>query len=64
MQSNSTIVACTCGVRYERSERRLPIKDIGAFECDICGQRMEIWSGRVVPLFKRIEETLEERKRA
>jgi hypothetical protein len=34
--------------------RTLPIKDIGLFECVECGARLEIWSGRTVPVFKRI----------
>ena len=42
---------CACGARYEREVRTLPIKDIGAFECVDCGVRLEIWSGRKVPLF-------------
>jgi len=64
MQSKASIIECACGVRYERSERQLPIKDIGLFECDECGQRLEMWSGRTVPLFKRIRERLPEAKRA
>lgn len=47
-------ITCACGACYERVERTLPIKDIGLFECHDCGTRLEIWSGRTVPLFKRI----------
>ena len=54
MHSNSTIIACGCGAAYTRREVRLPIKDIGLFECHDCGARLECWSGRVVPLFERI----------
>ena len=64
MQANASIVDCPCGVRYERSERQLPIKDIGLFECDECGHRIEMWSGRMVPLFKRVAERAPEAKRA
>ena len=55
MPSEPTITACTCGAHYEREERTLPIKDIGMFECVDCGVRLEIWSGRTVPVFKRIK---------
>lgn len=64
MQAASSIIECTCGVRYERRERTLPIKDIGMFECDECGARVEIWSGRTVPLFRRIPEAKAEARRA
>lgn len=52
-----TIVACvwcTCGARYERAEVRLPIKDVGIFECFDCGAVIERWQGREVPTFKLI----------
>lgn len=55
MTPETTILNCACGVCYERQERTLPIKDIGMFECVDCGKRMEIWSGRTVPVFKRIK---------
>jgi hypothetical protein len=55
MTHETTISNCACGVQYERQERTLPIKDIGLFECIECGARIEIWSGRVVPVFKRIK---------
>jgi len=64
MQPGVSIVECACGERYERTERRLPIKDIGMFECVACGGRLEIWSGRVVPLFKRILERKPQARRA
>jgi hypothetical protein len=54
MQAQSTIIACACGASYERREVQLPIKDIGHFECYECGARLEIWSGRKVPVFVRI----------
>lgn len=49
-----TIVACACGASYERREVQLPIKDVGIFECHECGARLEMWSGRIVPVFDRI----------
>lgn len=64
MQSNPTIINCACGACYERVERTLPIKDIGLFECHDCGVRIEIWSGRTVPLFKRVEAQASGRRSA
>ena len=55
MKAETSIIGCACGEQYEREERTLPIKDIGLFECHECGARLEIWSGRVVPVFKRIK---------
>jgi hypothetical protein len=43
---------------------KLPIKDIGSFECHDCGARLEIWSGRKAVLFKRIETEQPASKRA
>lgn len=56
MTTKSTIISCACGACYEREERTLPIKDIGMFECLDCGARVEIWSGRTVPVFKRVRQ--------
>jgi hypothetical protein len=64
MKPESTIVGCTCGAQYERHERTLPIKDIGLFECVDCGARMEIWSGRTVPVFKRIKADAAQKRSA
>lgn len=58
------IVPCSCGACYERREVKLPIKDIGSFECHDCGARLEIWSGRKAVLFKRIETEQPASKRA
>lgn len=55
MKPEPTQISCACGACYEREERTLPIKDIGLFECVDCGKRLEIWSGRTVPIFKRIK---------
>lgn len=63
MQLNA-IIACACGASYERREVRLPIKDIGVFECDDCGARLEHWSGRAVPVFSRIKSRTPEIRRA
>ena len=49
------IVECACGVIYSRREVCLPIKDIGHFDCVECGKRLEIWYGRAVPVFARME---------
>lgn len=63
MQPEPTITTCDCGVSYERQQRTLPIKDIGLFECVECGARLEIWSGRNVPVFKRIKTEAPAQKR-
>jgi hypothetical protein len=42
----------------------LPIKDIGIFECVECGARLEIWSGRKVPVFKRIKSEAAQKRSA
>lgn len=60
----NSIVSCECGSSYEREVRELPIKDIGLFECHDCGARLEIWSGRSVPVFKRIAMLSSERRSA
>jgi len=64
MQPKSTIVSCACGVCYERHVRALPIKDIGLFECVECGARLEIWSGRNVPVFKRVKSEAAQKRSA
>jgi hypothetical protein len=52
MASFTTCVQCTCGARYERAEVRLPIKDVGIFECYHCGAVIERWHGKTVPAFR------------
>ncbi|MBX3511643.1 MAG: hypothetical protein KF700_10615 [Hyphomonadaceae bacterium] len=64
MVPEASIVECGCGERYERREVKLPIKDIGVFECYGCGARLEIWSGRAVPTFRRLESSQTQSKRA
>jgi len=64
MKSEPTITACACGACYEREVRTLPIKDIGLFECVDCGARLEIWSGRDVPVFKRIKSDAAQKRSA
>jgi hypothetical protein len=64
MTTESTIISCACGAQYEREERTLPIKDIGLFECVDCGARLEIWSGRTVPMFKRIKQPSSQQRSA
>jgi len=64
MSGKVTIVDCGCGARYERREVQLPIKDIGCFDCDDCGARLDLWSGRLVPAFKRLPRTEQDVKRA
>jgi hypothetical protein len=64
MPLTSATIACACGACYERREVRLPIKDIGVFECDECGVRLEHWSGRLVPVFSRIRLRTPDLRRA
>ncbi|MEQ1808637.1 MAG: hypothetical protein ABL889_01835 [Terricaulis sp.] len=45
--------ACPCGALYIRRVVTLPIKDIGLFDCELCGVRIEQWSGRSVPVYDR-----------
>lgn len=52
MLQYNTCVDCDCGARYQRAEARLPIKDIGVFECDLCGQVLEHWHSQIVPHYK------------
>ncbi|QGZ96082.1 hypothetical protein [Terricaulis silvestris] len=51
----SACVACACGAKYERAEAQLPIKDIGIFECQVCGEVVERWHGRSVPTFRLVQ---------
>jgi len=64
MQPENTIINCGCGACYEREVRVLPIKDIGLFECTDCGARLEIWSGRSVPVFKPIKSEAAQKRSA
>ncbi len=57
-------VQCQCGAAYERREVRIPIRDIGSFDCTDCGARIEIWSGKMVPLFVRVKTPEDTRRRA
>jgi len=62
--ADHTIVDCGCGARYQRRMVQLPIKDIGCFDCDDCGARLEVWSGRSVPAFRRVQADDRAAKRA
>ncbi len=55
VRSEPELVSCRCGALYERVWVSLPIKDIGAFDCVACGQRLELWHGRAVPTFRAID---------
>ncbi len=55
VRSEPSYVPCACGALYERVSVTLPIKDIGVFDCFECGTRLEIWHGRTVPVFNRLE---------
>lgn len=50
---DATFCNCRCGALYVRWVVVLPIKDVGCFDCDLCGVRIEQWSGRSVPVYER-----------
>lgn len=50
---HATYHDCHCGALYIRRVVALPIKDIGLFDCELCGARIEHWSGRSVPVYDR-----------
>jgi len=50
---NASFYDCSCGALYIRRVVVLPIKDIGLFDCELCGVRIEHWSGRSVPVYDR-----------
>ncbi|HRK64630.1 MAG TPA: hypothetical protein PLN53_09565 [Terricaulis sp.] len=52
MSRYTMCVTCACGAKYERGEVRLPIRDIGIQECNHCGDVIERWHGKVVPIFR------------
>lgn len=52
MPQFTSLIACECGAEYERGEVRLPIKDIGVHECFYCGKTLEVWHGKLVPVFR------------
>ena len=51
----TSCVKCDCGAHYERAEVRLPIKDVGIFDCHNCGAVIERWHGKVAPLFRVVQ---------
>ncbi|GAM97013.1 hypothetical protein U91I_00634 [alpha proteobacterium U9-1i] len=55
VRSEPELVSCLCGALYERVWVSLPIKDIGVFDCGVCGHRLEVWHGRTVPIFRAID---------
>lgn len=55
MKPTLSCIQCDCGAKYERAEVQLPIKDIGIYECHLCGVVIERWHGRAVPTFRLLE---------
>ncbi len=56
MTDKSQTVECGCGAFYVRRIVSIAMKDIGSFECSVCGHRMETWCGNDVPVYKLIAE--------
>lgn len=54
MSREFTCVTCACGAQYERSEARLPIRDVGIQECAHCSAVLERWQGKLVPVYRLI----------
>ena len=55
LKTTLSCVWCVCGAKYERAEVQLPIKDIGIYDCCVCGSVIERWHGKAVPTFKLLE---------
>ncbi len=56
MPVETRFISCACGAEYERSEAKLPIKDVGIYECRACGEVLERWHGKTVPVFKLVQK--------
>ena len=45
---------CKCGLVYSRSEAMAASREIGSFECAVCGATMETWKTAWVPKYRLI----------
>jgi len=45
-------VTCNCGASYERTEKKSLRRAKGSFNCTVCNNELETWSGFRVPTFK------------
>ena len=48
-------VTCQCGAIYERTEEKVIFRDKDGFNCHVCGQELESWSGSRIPIFKLVK---------
>jgi len=46
--------ACKCGAVYNRSEAMAASREIGSFECGLCGTTMETWNTAWVPAYRLV----------
>jgi hypothetical protein len=49
-----TMIRCTCGALYERTEEKISVRDLDSFRCEICGSVLERWSYSRVPHYRLI----------
>jgi hypothetical protein len=43
--------SCQCGVLYDRSEAIAPERQVGSFDCRLCGTTLESWNSANVPTY-------------
>jgi hypothetical protein len=46
--------SCKCGAVYDRSEHIVEAREVGSFECAVCGATVENWNSAWVPRYKFI----------
>jgi hypothetical protein len=46
--------SCACGAIYRRTEALAPGREIGSFECAVCGVTMESWNTAWVPAYRLV----------
>ena len=49
----TTLAKCRCGAVYER-ERKETNRDVGSFDCSVCGCELEAWEGSSPTLLFRL----------
>jgi transposase-like protein len=53
--SSSTVICKKCGAKYERITHKVIFRDNDHFDCQVCNETLEEWSGSRIPQFKLIE---------
>ena len=51
----STLTCRHCGSLYERTTVKLPWRDRGAAECQVCGRDLQRWNGRCIHQFRLVK---------